>query len=268
MKPPSTKSPRWSTASKRLAKLFDGAKVVSNMVGPFSKYGPEVAEACLAAGCHYTDTTGEQDWVLDAKTRWGQKFAAKGLLLSPGIAQMYTTGEIAANICLETPGVDTLDILVLWKGFPTYASTQTIFAILQAKWYYLEQNKFVEWAQNTHFDVNVPGQHAHALVTPWAGTSHPVWFKDDPRVANCKALGGVFAREVMEGFVATQKMFEEQIKPLPPDAAAGQARQYRGFDSSRDAAAREPARQHFAQLGLWLRPVGARALRDPRRQQL
>ena len=202
---------------KGLAGLFDGAKVVSNMVGPFSKYGPEVAEACLAAGCHYTDTTGEQDWVLDAKTRWGQKFAAKALLLSPGIAQMYTTGEIAANICLETPGVDTLDILVLWKGFPTYASTQTIFAILQAKWYYLEQNKFVEWAQNTHFDVNVPGQHAHALVTPWAGTSHPVWFKDDPRVANCKALGGVFAREVMEGFVATQKMFEEQIKPLAPD---------------------------------------------------
>jgi hypothetical protein len=92
---------------KALAGLFDGAKVVSNMVGPFSKYGPEVAEACLAAGCHYTDTTGEQDWVLDAKTRWGQKFAAKGLLLSPGIAQMYTTGEIAANICLETPGVDT-----------------------------------------------------------------------------------------------------------------------------------------------------------------
>src|ERR1700728_1567666 len=33
---------------KALAKLFDGAKVVSNMVGPFRKYGPEVAEASLA----------------------------------------------------------------------------------------------------------------------------------------------------------------------------------------------------------------------------
>ena len=253
---------------KGLAKLFDGAKVVSNMVGPFSKYGPEVAEACLAAGCHYTDTTGEQDWVLDAKTRWGQKFAAKGLLLSPGIAQMYTTGEIAANICLETPGVDTLDILVLWKGFPTYASTQTIFAILQAKWYYLEQNKFVEWAQNTHFDVNVPGQHAHALVTPWAGTSHPVWFKDDPRVANCKALGrSVRARSHgrLRGDAKDVRGADQAAGSRP---AAGGARQYRGFDSSRDAAAREPARQHFARLGLWLGPVGARALRDPRRQQL
>nr|WP_315206554.1 DUF5938 domain-containing protein [uncultured Albidiferax sp.] len=199
-----------------LTELFQGRTMVSNMVGPFSKYGPEVVEACLNAGVHYTDTTGEQDWMIDSQARWGQKFAAKGLLLSPGLAQMYTTGEIAANICLETPGIDTLDILVLWKGFPTYASTQTIFSILKAKWYYLEQNQYVEWPQDTHFDVNVPGHHVPALVTPWAGTAHPVWFKNDPRVANCKALGGVFAREVMVGFVATQKMYQEQLAPLPP----------------------------------------------------
>src|SRR5438105_15292872 len=109
-----------------LTKLFKGAKVVSNMVGPFIKYGPEVVEACLAAGCHSSDTTGEQDWSLLAQERWGTKFAAKGLLLAPNVAQMYTTGEIAANICLETRGLDTLDILVLWKGFRTYASTPPI----------------------------------------------------------------------------------------------------------------------------------------------
>ena len=153
---------------------------------------------------------------------------------------MYATGEIAAQICLETRGVDTLDILVLWKGFPTYASTQTIFAILQAKWFYLEQNKYMEWPQNAHFDVNVPGHHAHALVTPWAGTSHPIWFKDDPRVGNCKALGGVFAREVMEGFLATQKMFEEQIKPLPLHEQQAALAKIAASNSGRYAAARNP----------------------------
>lgn len=198
-----------------LTELFRGARVVSNMVGPFIKHGAEVVEACLATGCHYTDTTGEQDWVLDAQARWGAKFAEKGLLLSPGVAQMYTTGEIAANICLETPGLDTLDILVLWKGFPTFASTQTIFTILKARWYYLEQNKYVEWVPGTTFEVNVPGQHETALALPWGGTSHPVWFKDDPRVANCKVAGGVFSREVMKGVVATQQMVEEKIKTLP-----------------------------------------------------
>jgi short subunit dehydrogenase-like uncharacterized protein len=202
---------------KALTELFKGAKVVSNMVGPFIKYGPEVVEACLAAGCHYTDTTGEQDWVLLAQERWGTRFAAKELLLAPDVAQMYTTGEIAANICLEMPGLDTLDILVLWKGYPTYASTQTIFTILKAKWYYLVQNKFVEWDVTANFEVNVPGQHEGAIAVPWGGTAHPVWFKNDPRVSNCRVLGGVMQREVMLGVVQTQEMVKEKIKPLPPD---------------------------------------------------
>jgi short subunit dehydrogenase-like uncharacterized protein len=197
---------------------------VSNMVGPFITFGDVVAEAALAAGCHYLDTTGEQDWVLHAKSRWGAPFAEKGLLLSPGVAQMYTTGEIAANICLEHPGLDSLDILVLWKGFPTYASTQTIFTILTADWYRLEENEYVQWPAETTFEVVVPGQHELALALPWGGTSHPVWFKDDPRVANCKAAGGVFDRTVMEGVVATTKMVEEQIKTLP-EAEQGPALQ-------------------------------------------
>ena len=177
-----------------LTECFRGAKVVCNMVGPFIKYGPEAVEAALAAGCHYQDTTGEQDWVLEAKTKWGDKFAAKGLLLSPGVAQMYTTGEIAAQLCLETAGLDTLDILTLWGGFPTTASTQTIFTILKAKWYYLEQKQYKEWPLTQTFEVNVPGQHSTSLALPWGGTSHPVWFKDDPRVANVKVAAGVFAR--------------------------------------------------------------------------
>ncbi len=200
-----------------LTELFTGAQVVSNMVGPFMKYGPEVVEAALAAGCHYLDTTGEQDWVMHAAATWGAKFAAKGLLLAPSIAQMYTTGEIAANIALETPGLDTLDILVLWKGLPTSASTQTIFTILNADWFYLEQNKYLQWDLTSTFEVNVPGQHEHAIAVPWGGTSHPVWFKNDPRVANVRAIGGVLNRTIMEGVVATVKMVDEQIKTLPAD---------------------------------------------------
>ena len=47
-----------------LTELLDGAKVVCNTVGPFAQYGAEVVEACLATGTHYTDTTGEQDWLI------------------------------------------------------------------------------------------------------------------------------------------------------------------------------------------------------------
>src|SRR5690242_6195897 len=83
-----------------LAELFEGAAVVCNTVGPFSTLGPVVVEAALEAGVHYTDTTGEQDWLMTCDEQYGAAYAEKGLLLSPGIAQMYTTGEIAAQLCL------------------------------------------------------------------------------------------------------------------------------------------------------------------------
>jgi len=184
-----------------LAELFDGARVVLNTVGPFAQYGREVVEACIRSGCHYLDTTGEQDWLIICDEEYGQRMADRGLLLAPGIAQMYTTSEIAAQLCLEKPGVDTLDILVFWKGTPTVASTRTILVnACLSKAYYLEQNQYAEWPADAGlYDVAIPGQHEIGLALPWGGMSHPVWFRHDPRVANVKALGGVFNRPLMLG---------------------------------------------------------------------
>ena len=202
-----------------LTELFKGASVVLNTVGPFAKFGGEVVQACLASRCHYTDTTGEQDWLITLEQEWGAKFANAGLLLAPGIAQMYTTGEIAAQLCLETPGLDTLDIAVFWGGSPTIASTQTILVnAAMAKAYYLEQNKYVEHQPDAGlYSLAIPGQHELALALPWGGTSHPVWFKRDPRVANVKVLGGVFNRALMLGVPQIVAAALEATKDMKPD---------------------------------------------------
>src|SRR6266536_1006495 len=251
-----------------LTELLSGAKVVSNMVGPFIKYGPEVVEAALAAGCHYVDTTGEQDWVLQAQSGWGDKFAGHGLLLSPGVAQMYTTGEIAANICLETPGLDTLDILVLSKGFPTYPSMQTIFTILKANWYYLEQNQYKQWDPRTTFEVTIPGQHVTGLALPWGGTCHPVWFKDDPRVANCKGR----RRRLRPHSHGGRRRNRETRRGADQDSSGrptgGGACRGGQLSAGGHAAAGESARQHLSGLGVRLGSAGPGALCDPRQLQL
>ncbi|PVG83527.1 saccharopine dehydrogenase [Nocardioides gansuensis] len=202
-----------------LTDLFKGAAVVCNTVGPFSKYGPEVVEACLAAGVHYVDTTGEQDWLITCDEQYGADFAAAGLLLSPGLAQMYTTGEIAAQLCLESPGLDTLDIAVFWGGSPTIASTRTILVnAATAAAHYLEQNSYVPFdpAQGL-VPLVVPGQHELALSLPWGGTSHPVWFKHDPRVANVKAQGGVFNAALMNGVPQIVAGALEATKDMSPE---------------------------------------------------
>ncbi len=202
-----------------LRDLFAGASVVCNTVGPFRTLGPEVVEACLATGTHYLDTTGEQDWLVTCDEKYGADFAAAGLLLAPGVAQMYTTGEIAAELCLESAGLDTLDIAVFWGGSPTVASTLTILVnAALAGAYYLEQNQYQPWDPNAGlYQLAIPGQHELALALPWGGTSHPVWYRRDPRVANVKALGGVFNKPLMQGVPQIVAAAVEATKDMAPD---------------------------------------------------
>jgi short subunit dehydrogenase-like uncharacterized protein len=96
-------------------------------------------------------------------------------------------------------GLHTLDIEVFWKGAPTLASTATILVnAALAKANYLEENQYVEWPADAGlYNVVVPGQHELGLALPWGGTSHPVWFKHDPRVQNVKVLGGIINRPLM-----------------------------------------------------------------------
>ena len=90
---------------------------------------------------------------------------------------------------------------MFWGGSPTIASTQTIlFNAALSGAHYLEQNAYVPFDPEAgHYQLVIPGQHELALALPWGGTSHPVWYRKDPRVANVKALGGVFNRALMLG---------------------------------------------------------------------
>lgn len=198
-----------------LTNLFSGAKVVCNTVGPLIYYGPQVIEASLKARCHYMDISGEQAWVRQVAEKWGPKFAEKGLLAAPATAYMSTASDIASRLCLETGGIDTLEILSMFKGMPTFGSTQTIFAVIPTEACYLEQNQYKPWPRAKAYEVVAPGCIQTQLALPWGGFPHPVWFKDHPQIANVKTLGGLLDRQIMETVAATEKHFEDNIRPLP-----------------------------------------------------
>jgi Family of unknown function (DUF5938)/Saccharopine dehydrogenase NADP binding domain len=201
-----------------LASLFEGARVVCNTVGPCIYHGSTVTEAALEAGCHYIDTGGEAPWVRLACEEWGPRFAEAGLLLAPATAYMSAVAEACARIAMErAPGIDSLEILSMFNGFPTYGSTQTIFGQLQWESFYLEQNEYRLWPPVTTLEVTIPSAIATQLALPWGGFPHPVWFKDDPQIANVRAFGGLLDRSIMEGIVAGQQSYQENIKDLPPD---------------------------------------------------
>jgi NAD(P)-dependent dehydrogenase (short-subunit alcohol dehydrogenase family) len=197
-----------------LAELFDGAKVVCNTAGPFLYNGPRVIEACYKAGCHYLDIAGEQAWIIEVAQSWGTRFAEKGLLAAPATAFMSVPSDIGAHLCIEAGAIDSLEILTMFKGIPTFGSTQTIFAVIPTEAYYLEQNSYKPWTRAVSYEVVVPGSIQTQLALPWGGFPHPVWFKDHPQIANVKSLGGLLDRQIMETVLATTKHYEETIRPL------------------------------------------------------
>jgi short subunit dehydrogenase-like uncharacterized protein len=200
-----------------LAKAFEGARVVCNTAGPFIYHGKPVLEACLKAGCHYLDIGGVQGWLRDVSENWGAKFAAQQLLVAPATAYMSVPSDIGVRLCLERGALDTFEIVTMFKGIPTFGSTQTIFAALQTDAYYLEQNRYKPWPRAIGCEVVVPGSVQTQLALPWGGFPHPVWYKDHPRVANVRTVGGIFDRQVMQTVVETEKFYDENIRPLPPE---------------------------------------------------
>ena len=216
------------------------------------------------------DTTGEQDWLITCDEKYGADFAAAGLLLAPGIAQMYTTGEIAAELCLETPGPrhprhrgvlgrqpdDRLD-----ADDPGQRGARPAA-------HYLEQNAYVPWDPEAGlYQLAIPGQHELALALPWGGTVAPGLVQQRPAG---RQLQGA-RRGLQQGADArrarrSSRLRSRRPRTWTPDeqyaALAATAAQV----MNHDAAAREPAAQQVARLGARLRSARPGALRHPRQQ--
>ena len=152
---------------------------------------------------------------MDAQDAMGRQVRRQGPAAVAGLAQMYTTGEIAANIALETPGLDTLDILVFWKGFPTFASTQTIFTILEGQLALPGAERVRRWDPPPRATWSFPASTRTALALPWGGTCAPGVVQE--RSARGQRQGDWAACStgpLMQGVSPRPQMVEEHIKPL------------------------------------------------------
>jgi len=206
-----------------LVKAFKGARVVCNTVGPFVNFGLTAVEAALKAGCHHIDTTGEQSYIRAVRDRFGELYAQAGLLVSPSIAYMYTFAEIAAELALETHGVDSLETATLCRG-PRFAasgvtvgSTASIFELFRAEQCYLWEKKLVPHALGTSANVVDPSFVQPVFSIPWGGTSLPVYFEHDSRVRSCTSYVGFYDNNVMQMVHGLGQKWEAEYKNLPKE---------------------------------------------------
>jgi hypothetical protein len=202
---------------EELLPLFESVAVVINVAGPFMQIAWPVVEAALQSDCHYLDTTGEQDWALAIKKKYGQAFADKGLLLSPANSYMWAAGAIAAEVVLETAGVDSLDLTYqIDHGLPSEASTKSFLRMVcnDTSQHYLELNELKVWPNDEIYQIAVPHRNQVLRALPWGGACEPIWFMDDDRVRNCKVLTAI-GEQLIDPISAAIAAFNEHAKDLP-----------------------------------------------------
>lgn len=197
-----------------LTKLLKGKKVVFNVVGPFMQLGEPVVKAALNANCHYVDTTGETDWMIFLRDEYGEKFAEKSLLLAPASAYMWTAGMVAAELALEHPGVDSLDILYFADSATSTASTKSFLRMCTKPQYYMKNNKLEMWPYAQEYPVKTPDHHRIYNALPWSGGGETIWYEHDDRVTNCSTLVGFKNEEMFFGILQVLKEFEEKYRSL------------------------------------------------------
>ena len=205
-----------------LTAAFKGAKVVCNTVGPFVNFGLTAVEAALKAGCHHLDTTGEQKYMLDVREQFGELYAQAGLLVSPSISYMYSFSEIAAELALETQGIDALETAAMCRGPRDAAgvslgSAASIFELFHREQCYLWENKLVPHAASASFNIVDPNFIQPVFSLPWGGTSLPVYFEKDSRVRSCISSVGFYDNNVMPMVHGLSQKWEAEYKHLPKE---------------------------------------------------
>jgi short subunit dehydrogenase-like uncharacterized protein len=87
-----------------------GASLVLHCAGPFSRTSRPMVDACLAAGAHYLDVTGEID-VFEAIFARDAEARARGLALLPGTGfDVVPSDCLAAMLKERLPGATSLEL--------------------------------------------------------------------------------------------------------------------------------------------------------------
>ncbi|WP_068270652.1 saccharopine dehydrogenase family protein [Aldersonia kunmingensis] len=92
--------------------LVGRGDVLLSTVGPFHRFGAPAAEAAIAAGAHYIDSTGEQAFIRRVFEEWGPQARTAGVSLLTAFGFDYVPGNLAAALALDEAGKDATSVVV------------------------------------------------------------------------------------------------------------------------------------------------------------
>ncbi|MQA72966.1 MAG: NAD(P)H-binding protein [Solirubrobacterales bacterium] len=84
-----------------IAELVGPADVLVATVGPFARFGDAAAEAAIAAGAHYLDSTGEPAFIRRVFERFGSRAAEARIAMVTAFGYDWVPGNLAGALALR-----------------------------------------------------------------------------------------------------------------------------------------------------------------------
>jgi short subunit dehydrogenase-like uncharacterized protein len=101
-----------ATDHNGLVAAFRGADAVINCAGPFTPQGAAVTNGAIAAGCHYTDTSGEQLHIKHIYDTCAADAKRAGVIVTPAMTDSGVPGDLLARLLADRLGGGSLlDVL-------------------------------------------------------------------------------------------------------------------------------------------------------------
>jgi short subunit dehydrogenase-like uncharacterized protein len=98
------------SSASDLSRELDGVSAVLHCAGPFSETSASMVEACLAAGAHYLDITGEID-VIESISRQHERACAASVSLLPAVGMDVVPSDcLAATLAAALPEATHLEL--------------------------------------------------------------------------------------------------------------------------------------------------------------
>ena len=111
---------------EKIAEQLSGVRAVLNCAGPFSATAEPLIDACLRAGVHYLDVTGEID-VIEAAARHDAAARQAGLSVIPAVGfDVVPSDCLAAMLANRLPAARLLQLAFSGVGQPSPGTTRTM----------------------------------------------------------------------------------------------------------------------------------------------
>lgn len=180
---------------EEIAQALNDIDVVLNCAGPFIRTAKPLAEACIKAGVHYLDITGEIA-VIETMAAMNEQARKAGVVLMPATGfDVVPTDCMAAHLKSRLPDAETLELAFYGLSSLSHGTATTIVEGLSEGGAVRRDGRIVsEPAASRLISVDFGRGPRRCASIPWGDVASAYYTTGIPNIVTYMAMPGASAR--------------------------------------------------------------------------